>query len=205
MRKSPLVVKAIRPSRLEARRRPSSAEVAMRAPESHAYRLMLAVLTQFRVVIANLKKHYVDIEQHTGVSGTQLWALIAISQQPGITVGMLARELAIHQSTASNMLDKLAELGHITRAREGIDQRVVSIYLTGQGKKTVRQAPAPAMGLLQNALLSLPHERVEGLSEHLDELINAIGLKRKTGEGTPLSLLLQDDKPTRAQAAKKKA
>ena len=176
----------------------------MLAPESAAYRLMLVVLTQFRIVVANLKKHYVDIEQTTGVSGTQLWALIAISHQPGITVGMLARELAIHQSTASNMLDRLAELGHITRAREGIDQRVVSIYLTLLGKQTVKHAPEPAMGLLQNALLSLPQARVEGLHEHLDELIRTIGLTRKTGEGTPLSMLLQGDTSKQTRASKKK-
>ena len=127
----------------------------MRSPESPQYRLMLEVLTQFRVVVANTKKHYRNIEQTIGVSGTQLWTLIAVSQQPGITVGKLARELAIHQSTASNLLDRLFELGHISRAREGNDQRVVSVYLTEQGKKIVRRAPQPAMGLLQNALALL--------------------------------------------------
>ncbi len=176
----------------------------MRSPESAQYRLMLEVLTQFRVVVANLKRHYSEIEQVTGVSGTQMWALIAISQQPGITVGTLARELAIHQSTASNLLDRLTELGHISRAREGVDQRVVSIYLTPQGKQAVRLAPKPAMGLLQHALLSLPEKRVAGLHEHLDELIRATGLKRMTGEGTPLSILLGDNKRKRPSVTKKK-
>jgi DNA-binding MarR family transcriptional regulator len=175
----------------------------MRSPESAQYRLMLEVLTQFRIVVANLKKHYSDIEKTTGVSGTQLWALIAISQQPGITVGMLARELAIHQSTASNLLDRLTELGHISRAREGIDQRVVSIYLTESGKRAAELAPKPAIGLLQNALLSLPQERVAALHEHLDELVRAIGVKRVPGETTPLSILLSDDERTRPSAKKK--
>ena len=176
----------------------------MRSPESAQYRRMLEVLKQFRIVIANLKKHYYDMEQSTGVSGTQLWALIAISQQPGITVGTLARELAVHQSTASNMLDRLAELGHVTRARKGSDQRVGSIYLTDQGKQVVKHAPQPAMGLLQIALLSLPRARVASLHEHLDELIGAIGMKRKTGEGTPLSMLLGEDDREAARTVKGK-
>lgn len=168
----------------------------MRSPESPRYRQMLGVLTQFRIVIANLKKHYHDIERTTGVSGTQLWALIAISQQPGLKVGDLARELAIHQSTASNLLDRLAELGYVARVREANDQRVVSIYLTDMGGQIVAKAPKPAMGLLQNALLSLPETRVAALHEHLEELIHAIGLKSSRGQSTPLSILLHDEEDT---------
>ena len=174
----------------------------MRSPESAQYRRMLEVLTQFRVVVSNLKKHYHDIETTTGVSGTQLWALIAIAQQPGITVGMLARELAIHQSTASNLLDRLNELGYIARAREGADQRVVSLYLTDAGNGIVRKAPQPAMGLLQNALLSLPQDRVAGLHDHLEELLRAIGVKRNSGLSTPLPALLHGDELPREKTAR---
>ncbi|MBI3715384.1 MAG: MarR family transcriptional regulator [Betaproteobacteria bacterium] len=182
----------------------SAAEAAMRTPESTQYRQMLAVLTQFRIVVANLKQHYGDIQKITGVSGTQLWTLIAISQQPGIKVGDLARELAVHQSTASNLLDRLAELGHIERVREGADQRVVSLYLTKQGERAVKIAPKPAMGLLQNALLSLPEKRVAGLREHLDDLIRTIGVNRMTGEATPLSILLSDEEKKVLRGAKRK-
>ncbi len=179
------------------------AQAAMRAPESEQYRLMLAVLTQFRIVVANLKEHYGNIQKITGVSGTQLWALIAIQQQPGIKVGELARELAVHQSTASNLLDRLEELGHIERLREEADQRVVSVYLTEQGEKIVKAAPRPAMGLLQNALLSLPLDHVAGLHGHLEELIRTIGVTRKTGEATPLSILLYDEERKALRGRKK--
>lgn len=158
--------------------------------ESPRYQQMLVVLRQFRVVIANIKEHYRDIEDVTGVSGAQLWALYAIATRPGIKVGEMARELAVHQSTASNLLDRLAELGHIERKREGGDQRVVTIHLTAQGKRTVDKAPKPAIGMLQQALLSLSGERLDGLHDHLDELIKTIGLERATGAGTPLSISL---------------
>ncbi|MEP7156748.1 MAG: MarR family winged helix-turn-helix transcriptional regulator [Betaproteobacteria bacterium] len=190
-------------TRARKERVPSPAEVAMRSPESAQYRRMLDVLTQFRIVVANLKKHYSDIEAVTGVSGTQMWALIAVAQQPGLTVGMLARELAIHPSTASNLLDRLNELGHISRAREGADQRVVSVYLTDAGQKIVDKAPQPAMGLLQNALLSLPQDRVAGLQAHLDELIHALGVKRTSAGTTPLSVLLHDDDAARKAGTNK--
>ncbi len=181
-----------------------AAEAAMRSPESEQYRLMLAVLTQFRIVVANLKEHYGNIQKITGVSGTQLWTLIAIRQQPGIKVGELAREIAVHQSTASNLLDRLEELGHIERRREEADQRVVSVYLTVQGEKIVKAAPRPAMGLLQNALLTLPLDHVAGLHKHLDELIRSIGVTRMTGQATPLSILLYDEERKALRGRKKK-
>ncbi len=160
--------------------------------DSPHYMQMLTVLKQFRAVIANLKTHYRDVQQATGVSGTQLWALYAIAMRPGIKVGDLARELAVHQSTASNLLDRLDELGYIERRREGADHRVVTLYLGAKGKRVIDKAPQPAIGMLQQALMSLPEDRLAGLHDHLAELIRATGLKRVTGAATPLSVSLDD-------------
>ena len=171
------------------------------SPDDPHYQHMLVVLKQFRVVINNIRENYRDVEKATGVSGAQLWALYAITSRPGIKVGELARELAIHQTTASNLLDRLAELGHIQRKREGRDQRVVTIHLTAQGRAKVDGAPQPAIGMLQHALLSLPAERLEGLHAHLVDLIKAIGLKRATGAGTLLSISLAGTEPVRKNRA----
>lgn len=162
--------------------------------DSPRYLQMLTVLKQFRAVIANLKAHYRGVQEATGVSGTQLWALYAVAVRPGIKVGELARELAVHQSTASNLLDRMVELGHIERRREGADQRVVTLYLTSPGKRIVDKAPKPVIGMLQQALLSLPQEQLSALHGNLDVLIKAIGLKRVTGAATPLSISLDDHK-----------
>lgn len=153
---------------------------------------MLAVLKQFRVVIGSMKEHYRDLERATGVSGAQLWALCAVAASPGMKVGDLALELAIHQSTASNLLDRLAELGHIERRREGADQRVVTIHLSKSGHAAVKRAPQPAIGILQNALLSLSTPQLMALQGNLHELILAIGVKRNSGAATPLSMVLRD-------------
>ena len=154
---------------------------------------MLTVLKQFRIVIRNIKTQYLDIQRATGVSGAQLWTLCVIADNPGLKAGELARALAIHQSTASNLLDRLSQLGYIERRREDTDQRVVTIHLTPAGHAVVKNAPQPAIGLLQNALLSLSDERLAGLQQHLGELIHAIGLKNKAGSATPISMFLSED------------
>lgn len=177
--------------RSEARRaKDAFSGVAGLGPNTPEYRQMLSVLRQFRVVIASIKEHYREIESKTGVSGAQLWALHAIASRPGINVGQLAHELGIHQSTASNLVVRLIELGHIERKRDDRDMRIVSLKLTRLGKSAVRNAPKPAIGMLQQALLSLPNERLTSLHSNLDELIKSIGLKQSIGAATPLSTSL---------------
>ena len=154
---------------------------------------MLTVLKQFRIVIRNIKTQYQDIQKATGVSGAQLWTLCVVAEAPGIKAGELARALAIHQSTASNLLDRLTQLGYVERRREGTDQRVVTIHLTRSGQAIVKNAPQPAIGLLQNALLSLSDERLSGLQQHLSELIHALGLKHERGGATPISMFISED------------
>ena len=48
-----------------------------------------------------------------GVSGAQLWAMERVAAAPGIGVGRLARELAVHQSTASNLVNSVPVAGGI--------------------------------------------------------------------------------------------
>src|SRR5437762_11244155 len=89
----------------------------------HHRRRMLEVLEQFRVIVKSIKRHYQDVERRAGLKGAQLWALAQVAGSPGSTVGDLARALAIHQSTASNLLRGLETAGLVTRERQHRDQR----------------------------------------------------------------------------------
>src|ERR1051325_11439878 len=68
----------------------------------HARRL--EVLAQFRVVFKSVRRHYQDVERRSGITGALLWALAEIASRPGTQVGELARALAVHPSTASNLV-----------------------------------------------------------------------------------------------------
>src|SRR3954462_14448736 len=71
-------------------------------------RRMLDVLEQFRVIVKSIRRHYQSVEARAGVSGAQLWTLAQIAGQPGCQVGELARALAIHPSTATNLVPHLS-------------------------------------------------------------------------------------------------
>lgn len=130
-----------------------------------------AVLQQFRVLLRSMKRHYHLVEQKARLGGSQVWALSEIAANPGLSVGELARRLAIHLSTASNLVGRMAEMGVITRERIASDQRVVRLRITEPGRAALRRAPGPPVGLLQQALLDLPPARLAALRRELDVLL----------------------------------
>jgi len=150
---------------------------------------MLAVLAQFRVVFRTIRQHYQRVERQSRVTGAQLWALAHVAGHPGTKMGELARALAIHPSTASNLVRRLEALGLVARRRKGRDQRTVQIYLTGKGSKALRHAPQPLIGVLQQALSELPARRLDALGRQLSELISVMKVKDLRARTIPLSLM----------------
>ena len=148
---------------------------------------MLEVLQQFRVLVKSVRSHYKQVENKSGVSGAQLWALTHIAGRPGSKVGELARALAIHQSTASNLVGRLEALGLVSRARVQQDQRSVELALTAKGARAMQRAPRPLIGVLQQALSDIPVASLDALHRHLGRLIRAMKIRDTRGRSIPLS------------------
>lgn len=147
------------------------------AADARRQRKMLAVLAQFRVLFRSVREHYQRVQRRSGVSGAQLWALAHVAAHPGTRIGELARALAIHPSTASNLVRRLEALALVARRRKHRDQRTVQLYLTGRGAQALRRAPQPLIGVLQHALSELPARRLDALAHHLAELIGTMKVK----------------------------
>lgn len=167
----------------ESKRRERGTETV--AAARHAK--MLEVLQQFRIVIKSIRSHYQQVENRSGVNGAQLWALAHIAGNPGAKVGELARALAIHQSTASNLVGRLESLGLVARSRVRHDQRAVELVLTAKGGRAVRRAPRPLIGVLQQALSDIPEASLDVLHRHLGRLIGAMNIRDTRGRSIPLS------------------
>jgi DNA-binding MarR family transcriptional regulator len=150
-------------------------------------RRMLQVLEQFRIVVKSIRRHYQDVERRAGLSGAQLWALAEVARHPGSQVGELARALAIHQSTASNLLRRLETLALVTRQRRGRDQRQVQLLVSKKGLRVLKRAPQPLIGVLQQALSDLPAAGLRELHGQLARLIALMKVKSLAARATPLS------------------
>ena len=149
---------------------------------------MLDVLEQFRVIVRSVRQHYREVERRAGLSGAQLWALAEVEARPGLKVGELARAMAVHPSTASNLVRRLSSLGLLRRERRGRDQRHVQLFTTARGLKVLARAPRPAIGVLQQALSELAPQRLAELHGALSRVVALMKVKSlAAGRGLPLS------------------
>lgn len=146
------------------------------------------VLRQFRIVFNAVKTHFRQVEREAGVGGAQLWALAVIGRMPGIGVTGLARELDIHQSTASNLTKTLIERGLVAAAREGLDRRSVALRLLPPAEEVLKSAPMPFAGVLPDALAGLDPETLARLEHDLGKLI-AVLEADEAAAGLPLGQL----------------
>ncbi len=143
------------------------------APEPVAdYRMN--VLKNLRIVFRAAQRHSLWIEKQCGVNGAQLWMMQELLDQPGMRVGELASKLAIHQTTASNLIDVLRKRGYIVKERDETDQRVVKLKLSEEGRAVLREAPSPARGLLQEAILHLDEATLTQLDAGLQGMLSSI-------------------------------
>lgn len=150
--------------------------------------LDVEVLKQFRVVFKSVRKHFQAVEDELGISGAQLWALSEIAAQPGLTLSILAKAMSLHQSTTSNLVERLCGLGLVERKKSLEDGRSVRLFPTLHGSNKLKQAPQPVKGLLPDALERLPHAALSELHNSLATLLDTMTqLAVDAGEKSPLS------------------
>lgn len=158
----------------------------IRAENTDTTDAALEALKLFRIIFKSANKHFHDIEKIAGIGGASLWALAEIAETPDLTVSGLAKAMSVHQSTASNLMEKLEVGGFILRTRSSEDRRVVYLSLTDKGKDVLSKAPPPYRGILPDALLRLNPESRAALNLHLSELILLMEHTHANGAYEPL-------------------
>jgi len=142
---------------------------------SRALRSGLDVLEQLRVVVRIAGAHSARLERSTGIPGTQLWALHEVGTADGLRVGELAQRLRLHQTTVSNLLNRLESRGLVRKGRSPNDQRVVQLHLTPAGRKALKNAPGQPRGLLPNVLDGLSPSQLRKVHDGLAVLVDHMG------------------------------
>ena len=150
----------------------------------------LVILGKLRILVRAAQRHSAAVQKQCGVSGAQLWILQELRDAPGLRVGELAARMAIHQTTASNLLDALEKSGYVIKSRDESDQRVVNLWLAPKGAKVLRKAPQPARGLLPEALAKVSAADRAKLNAGLQALLDVVGDADKDAGGKPLPFTL---------------
>lgn len=139
--------------------------------KSHTPSLPLEVLQQFRVIYGTMRQYFRALEQCCGLPGSQMWILQEVERTPTIGVTELAQRLGIHQSTCSQLVDRLVGQGYLEKQTAASDRRRVGLILAASGRALIARLPGPAEGVLPAALASLPEVALKTLHINLAELI----------------------------------
>ncbi|QRG07631.1 MarR family transcriptional regulator [Xanthobacter dioxanivorans] len=115
---------------------------------------------------------YKPLLDKLGLTYPQYLVMVALWDADDQTVGGIGEKLGLESSTLTPLLKRLEALGHVTRARDAADERVVRVRLTAQGG-ALREAALGIPGCILAATgLDLP--RVMALQKEVTQLRAAL-------------------------------
>ncbi len=114
---------------------------------------------------------------HEGMdlSYNQFKMLLSIHDKGNCSLNSLACDLNIAMSSASEMVDKLVNLGFVGRSVDAENRRRVIIYATDQGKALIRELGDGIVanyGVLLNRLCEKDQERLVDALETLVDILD---------------------------------
>ncbi len=104
------------------------------------------------------------------VSHAQMELLIELSERGPLSAGELATAAQLTPGTVTQMLDHLAECGHVQRTRAAEDRRVVVTCLTPQGEGKVQSKRATWQARWEQALADVDAEELRVATRVLERL-----------------------------------
>ena len=87
--------------------------------------LQVSAMQGFRIIFGSARRYDTHVRRISGIPGSLLWALSEIGRGAGMSVGELSARMALHQTTASNLVKALVQRGLIERSRSPQDRRIV--------------------------------------------------------------------------------
>jgi MarR family transcriptional regulator, organic hydroperoxide resistance regulator len=106
----------------------------------------------------------------TGLSFSEVRALIQLGRAEEATAGELARAADVGPATMTGLLDGLEERGIVTRRRGEADRRCVVVTLTDEGRRILDEATARWQGKLDAMVGDVAPEDVAMAAEVLRRL-----------------------------------
>ncbi len=156
-------------------------------PRNKPDQLTLDVIQQFRIIYGSMRHYFREMEESCGLPGAQMWILQEVQNKPELGITELSRRMGIHQSTCSQLVEKLVTRGCLTKNRQNKDHRRVGIHLTEAGREAIAALPGPAEGILPGALSAMPNVALETLRINLSELIRHLPDNVESFATTPLA------------------
>lgn len=170
---------------------------SIRAPDNHANQDSLQTLlmdTDREIVIALRRILRVTdadsrrIARQTGLSTSQFLVLQFVQRDSGVTVGRIAQELSLQQTTVTALLERLEARGLVQRQRNAHDRRKVEVTIAGDAPALLDDGPQLLQQRLVERLAELPAWERTSILAALQKLAYLLG-----AENLPASAVLASD------------
>ena len=106
------------------------------------------------------------------VTPPQWGVLVALWEQDGLSLSELAKRSFFDGPTMTGIVDRLEKANLVERRRDSTDRRVISVYLTEEGRRLQAQLPALSEEANREALSGLSEADVERLVQTLRHIID---------------------------------
>jgi DNA-binding MarR family transcriptional regulator len=104
------------------------------------------------------------------LSHAQFELLLELDERGELSAGELALAARLAPGTVTQMLDHLAEAGHVERARSETDRRVVVSRLTAQGRRLLAAKRKLSQSRWKEALEGVPADDLRAATQVLERL-----------------------------------
>ena len=149
-------------------------------------KLQKEVLKHFREIYIQAKSELKDNVKKTGLSGSQLWIMQQIYNFNGISNTELAKNLTLHVSTCSILVNKLIKKGLVEKTRSSTDERKIVLTITSKGKQLMAKAPKSPEAAIPSTLKKLNIEELEELNTVLTKFARKMKVLNKVYKDIPL-------------------
>ena len=135
-------------------------------------------------------RYFGDRASEVDLSIVQAQALLVLTQQPGLNLGLLARALSKDQASTSIVIDRMMTLGLVRRETDPDDRRRALLYTTSQAHPLVDHMQRVRDDINRLVLDAIGVEKSEALENLLLELLAVI----EDSEAAPSTARLEDGK-----------
>ena len=156
------------------------------------------VLDSIRRIVRALRVASRAAEKTVGLSGAQVFILQQLDGAKPLSVNAIAERTFTHQSSVSEVVQRLVDKGLVERKQSAEDGRRQDVTLTAAGHSSLKKGPHTPQEKLIAALEKMNAKQRQSLAALLQELVDAAGL---TDEKP--SLFLEDEQKSAKRSSKK--
>jgi DNA-binding MarR family transcriptional regulator len=128
-----------------------------------------ALAADLRLAVGRLNRR---MRQHAvgGLSPSQVSALASLDNHGPLPMGHLSRHEAVSAPTMTRIVDRLEELGHVTRTTDPADARSTVVVLTATGRKALGRLRHQRTAFVARRLATLDDDELAALAAALPAL-----------------------------------